>query len=437
MCLCGEIAVACSVRKAAENRHAFVRARNSSPDYRVTDRLNIVTIGSLRQVPDKVLSDAALMNAKIAFVADACRWSVGGNIRGRKPLHDRDGYDFLARGAVGERGRGFAAFDAACAVDSPNANAILAVGRIDPGVLPEGPCDGRRIAEDGCWLPRFAVVKTDVDGLDAGEVPDGVTEKLKAARRDCGAVFQIGKTRVRTALTFVGPSLAFPVAQVRLFKEFDARHPFGLLHAELAGDEDTDWIAVHRRKVFAVHLPGDKILFVPQALERMPGGEPVGGVDGRMSRVPGRCCALDQRLQRRADPFGVAKRRPAHRIGNALKGVNFSDTRQLQQVLVVQSEGMFNEAVKLELPVVAINGGRAALGGDVEFVVGRNGHQGGLAAKLLVGFDREPGGITHAVHPSAGKGVLKQPDTARDRANNKCSPFHNGILDVWLSPQVP
>ena len=87
---------------------------------------------------------------------------------------------------------------------------------------------------------------------------------------------------MRPSFAFVAPPAAFPVTEVRFLQQLDARYPLGLLHSKLAGDEDPDRIAVNGRKLFAVHLPGQKVLLIPQALESVACGEAVGGVDGGM-----------------------------------------------------------------------------------------------------------------------------------------------------------
>src|SRR5271166_2204901 len=117
--------------------------------------------------------------------------------------------------------------------------------------------------------PGLAVVEADLDGPDAVEVPVRVASESEVLAGDLDAVLEVGKARVGPALASVRPTPRFPVAEVGVVQEFDARHPLGLLHPELARNENPNRIAVGVRQVLAVHQVGQEVLFAPDALERM------------------------------------------------------------------------------------------------------------------------------------------------------------------------
>src|ERR1700680_2713510 len=93
-----------------------------------------------------------------------------------------------------------------------------------------------------------------------------------------GAVARVVSDGLKLALAILRPALVFPVAEIFLVDEFDAREPLRLLHAVLAGEEDAQGKAVAAGERLAIHLPTKKIHGAPDALDRDGGGVAFGGV---------------------------------------------------------------------------------------------------------------------------------------------------------------
>ena len=72
------------------------------------------------------------------------------------------------------------------------------------------------------------------------------------------------------AVAGVGPALMFPVAEIFVVHEFDAREPFGHFHAVTARHEDAERKTMHTRERFAINVVGEKICGFVEALDGWP-----------------------------------------------------------------------------------------------------------------------------------------------------------------------
>ena len=170
----------------------------------------------------------------------------------------------------------------------------------------------------------------------------------------------------------------FPVAEIFVVHEFDAREPFGHFHAVTAGHEDAERKAMLARERRAVNVVGEKIRGIGKALDGMAGGVAFGGIEDGVFGGRKYIGALDERFKQRASPLGVADEAAANGVGNTFKSEDGFEGREGANFVIGQFEGIFHQAVDGEGPFFFVDGGLAMRGGEVEIFGRGNGAEGGL-----------------------------------------------------------
>src|SRR5579875_678114 len=160
-------------------------------------------------------------------------------------------------------------FNPSLPVDGSHHDFIFAASGRVPAKFPEHPDKRRGVAENIGILPGAPSVETQLNGLDAIEIAYRITEKVNIPPSQFRAILEVGKTSLRPAFSVVRPAASFPIAQIRPVHKSNAGDPFWLLHAEFSGNKDARGISVDRRQGVAIHAIGQKVVFIPDALNRM------------------------------------------------------------------------------------------------------------------------------------------------------------------------
>src|ERR1700719_1293452 len=111
------------------------------------------------------------------------------------------------------------------------------------------------------------------------------------------------------------------------------------------------------RERFAVDVVGEKICGIVESEDGMPGCVTFCSVEDCIFRGGENSGALDDWLQQRAGPFGVADEAAADGIRDAFKGEDGFVRRKRANFVVGEAQVLFYEATGCQGPFARISGG--------------------------------------------------------------------------------